>query len=122
MNMEKSGSDLHIKKIESKATIWLLIDLLIVPVITIWFAAKDLSSIYGNFIFLGLFFILGPFFCLIKHPLSDDKNVINLYFDLFSGNYSQFSLIHQVCLITLVIVDAAGIAMILVFLMTKLIF
>ena len=122
MKPENSGNDLHIKQIEPKATIWLLIDLLIVPAVTIWFVVQDFSIIYGHFIFFGLFFILGPFFCLIKHPLSDDKNVINLYFDLFSRNYSQFSLIHQVCLITLVIVDVIGVAMILVFVFIKFIY
>lgn len=119
MTPENSGNDLHIKQIEPKATIWLLIDLLIVPVVTIWFAVKDFSIIYDHFIFFGLLFIIGPFFCLIKQPLSDDKNVINLYFDLFSRNYSQFSLIHQLCLITLVIVDGLGLTMILVFIFLK---
>ncbi|GEM_PF-5931692 len=46
-------------------------------------------------------------------PFSNRKNVINLYFDLFSGNFPQFSFIHKACLIALVIVDVAGLALIL---------
>lgn len=119
MEQQNPGSDNNANVIEQKATFGLLTDLLIAPAVTIILAARDFSYIYGHLIFSGLFIILAPLVIAARHPFSNKKNVINLYFDLFSGNFLQFSFIHRACLITLVIVDSAGMLLIMAFLYNK---
>lgn len=122
MNSETSASEQKIRKNDPEANFWTLLDLLSAPAVMLFFLATDFSNIHADFLLIsGIFFIFGPVVTLIRHPLSNDKNVISLYFDLFLyEKFSRFSFIHRVCLLTLVILDTAGLVQILVFILIKL--
>jgi len=119
MNPETFPVKQGVENNQPEAGFWTLVDLLIVPGVMTFFMAKYPGSITGNLTICGALLLSGPILMIIPDLIANRKNVISLYFDLFSGKFPRFSLIHKACLITLVIVDITGLLMITGFLLKK---